>query len=80
MTNDYINRRKICEALYEADAITIKGLQILQHFPAAYVTERNVGKWNVDKDGLTWCCLCGFGKEHSEDRRYKYCPNCGAEM
>ena len=42
--------------------------------------ERKTGKWIYDADGLVWCNVCGFGKERSDDRVYRFCPNCGAKM
>ena len=42
--------------------------------------ERKVGKWKHDADGLVWCDTCGFGKERSDDRLYRFCPNCGDRM
>lgn len=44
------------------------------------VPDRKVGKWMHDADGHVWCYECGFGKERSDERPYRYCPNCGARM
>ena len=44
------------------------------------IEERKAGKWKHDSDGLVWCDTCGFGKERSDDRLYRYCPNCGYRM
>ena len=37
--DDYIRRVTVRNALYEADAITMKGVAILNQFPAADVVE-----------------------------------------
>lgn len=42
---DVVGRKTLRDALYEADAITFKGLAIIDKFPAADVTDRKVGKW-----------------------------------
>lgn len=55
-------------------------ITIVTDVPAADVAPVRHGRWNRDKDGLVWCCLCGFGQERSEDRSYAYRPNCGAKM
>ena len=47
---------------------------------ALYVSDRKVGEWKNDKDGHVWCYECGFGKERSDKRPYRFCPNCGAIM
>lgn len=52
----------------------------LRAVPAVDVAPVRHGRWNHDKDGLVWCCLCGFGKECIDERQYAYCPNCGAKM
>lgn len=40
--------------------------------------------WDDDFDGNLWyrCSNCGeiFFFELKNDKRYKYCPNCGCEM
>lgn len=53
-------------------------IELVEQFPTIDPVKH--GKWNCDKDGLVWCCLCGFGKERSDERFYSYCPNCGASM
>lgn len=42
--------------------------------------ERKTGKWNRDADGLVWCGTCSYGKERSDKRPYRFCPNCGVMM
>lgn len=49
--------------------------------PTADVPERNVGKWEKKwhsyfKQELPCCSVCG----HFSAMRWKYCPNCGADM
>lgn len=41
----YISRDAIRNTLYEADAITMKGVAILNQFPAADVVEVRHGRW-----------------------------------
>ena len=44
------------------------------------IEERKPGKWKRDADGLVWCITCGFGKERSDERPYRFCPSCGVKM
>ena len=29
---------------------------------------------------ITYCSECGFGKNKTDKRRYRFCPECGAKM
>ena len=42
---DYIDRKALRDALYDADAITMNGVKILNQFPAADVAPVRHGKW-----------------------------------
>ena len=55
--DDYINRKAVRDALYEADAILMRGVKILNQFPASDVVPVRHGKWIDSK----------------EDANYKYC-------
>lgn len=76
----YINQNAARNALYEADAITMKGVAILNNFPAADVVEVRHGRWIFDDfDGDGWdyqCSECGGYSKGS----YDYCYHCGAKM
>ena len=68
------------DALYEADAITMKGVRILNQFPTISPDEaRGVGEW-IDYQQGRWvyaqCSECGT----VHDVRSNYCPSCGARM
>ena len=78
------------DALYEADAITMKGVRILNQFPTISPDEvRGVGKWICDPISTVspvkewYCSICkqpapmGYGKAYVKTR---HCPNCGARM
>ena len=60
MSGDYVSREAARNALYEADAITMKGVAILNKFPAADVvkvvwcSECRKGKWDP-WTGAIWC-------------------------
>ena len=90
----YIEREALRAALYEADAITMKGIAIINQFPAADVAPVVHGEWlNFTGDFSTAeCDKCGELYEASPDEKpcedffsefkkfYKFCPNCGAKM
>ena len=76
---EHIEREAACAKMPD-DYYGWRDKQILNFIPAADVVPVRHGRWNRDKDGLVWCCLCGFGQERSEDRPYAYCPDCGARM
>ena len=80
---EYIERKALRDTLYDADAITMSGVKILNQFPVADVAPVRHGRW-VEKEKYTFgimydCSLC-------EDRildnghTWNYCPNCGAKM
>lgn len=55
--------------------------EALNEYQTADVHERNVGKWEKNwhsyfKQELPCCSVCG----HFSAMRWKYCPNCGADM
>ena len=83
---EYIEREALRDALYDADAITMNGVKILNQFPAADVAPVRHGKWLHTDYALHWtakdeCSECTY---HALDRddlsHYNYCPNCGAKM
>ena len=82
---DYIAREAVRNELYDADAITMKGVAILNNFPSADVVEVVHGWW-IWKDGKCFCSACskqGEPKCVYQDGavdEYPYCPECGAKM
>ena len=84
---EYIERKALRDTLYEADAITMSGVKILNQFPGADVAPVRHGRW-VDNH-CTACGMMPMGDEmwklcDFEPPRFEkfmdYCPNCGAKM
>ena len=76
---EYIERESLRDALYDADAITMSGVKILNQFPAANVAPVRHGRWlcvDTDTEQFFLCNRCKK-KEYWESN---YCPNCGAKM
>ena len=93
--NEYVNRKDLRDELYDANAITMEGVKIVNQFPSADVAPVRHGRWEpyfedieiYNTGGFTerkqtgW--ICGRCKsEESITPYYKtnYCPNCGAKM
>lgn len=86
---EYIEREALRDALYESDAITMRGVAILNRFPAADVVPVRHGWW-IDMGDFISCSLCSatrmkeflcdYGVARRLDVRTNYCPNCGADM
>ena len=88
---EYIDREALRDALYDADAITMSGVKILNQFPVADVAPLRHGRWisltDCSNAGV-YCSVC-HKKVYKEDYaicnrknklRSDYCPNCGAKM
>ena len=86
---EYIERKALRDTLYDADAITMSGVKILNQFPAADVAPVRHGRWEDSADewfgtDVYTCSKCresyvlveGTPKENL----WHYCPNCGAKM
>ena len=83
--DEYIKREALRDALYDADAITMNGVKILNKFPAADVEPVKHGRWEPVLEGVWnlptpvlvgWrCSQCGRTGQEKEP----YC-NCGAKM
>lgn len=80
---EYIERKAIRDALYDADAITMSGVKILNQFSVADVAPVRHGRWI---DGDPYCPICrkdkfrGLDADVWADWQPDYCPNCGAKM
>lgn len=77
---EYIEREALRDALYDADAITMEGVKILNQFPAADVEPVMHGRWvsnGIPDSVLSKCSLCGIMYGSSS---FNYCPNCGSKM
>lgn len=80
---EYIERKAIRDTLYDADAITMSGVKILNQFPVADVAPVRHGRWI---DGDPYCPICrkdkfrGLDADVWADWQPDYCPNCGAKM
>ena len=87
---DYIKREALRDALYDADAITMNGVKILNQFPSSDVEPVKHGQWIGSGDGYAngelvydmWeCSECGYDADGAdEEPNWNYCPNCGARM
>ena len=66
---EYIERKAIRDALYDADAITMSGVKILNQFPAADVAPVRHGIWisltDCSNAGV-YCSIC-HKKVYKED-------------
>ena len=80
--DDYIKREALRDALYDADAITMNGVKILNQFPSSDVEPVRHGRWECGKP----CPVCGGDRFEGLDADIwadwepPYCPNCGAKM
>lgn len=76
---EYIEREALLDTLYDADAITMSGVKILNQFPVADVAPVRHGRWlcvDTDTEQFFLCNRCKK-KEYWES---DYCPNCGCRM
>lgn len=76
---EYIDREAIRNRLYDADAITMNGVAMLNNFPAADVEAVKHGKWmpNGIRGDQTWSCSeC----KTLGSPQWKRCPVCEAKM
>lgn len=79
---EYIDKEALRDALYDADAITMNGVKILNQFPPADVSPIRHGRWKCTKP----CPVCGEDRFKGLDADIwadwepPYCPNCGAKM
>ena len=80
---EYINREAIRDALYDADAITMEGVKILNQFPPSDVEPVRHAQW-IEQEKYTFgtmydCSICG-NRILDNGHSWNYCPNCGAKM
>ncbi len=90
--DDYIKREALRDALYDADAITMNGVKILNQFPSSDVVPVRHGRWVMKKTSAgasyTVCSHCNASVKYNDEygtvimnlNGANYCPNCGAEM
>ena len=82
--DDYIEREALRDALYDADAITMNGVKILNQFPAADVaTVKHGSIIETIEDGHMKRVFSCCGTDFTEMTCWitpNYCPNCGAKM
>ena len=80
---EYIEREALRDALYDADAIMMSGIKILNQFPAADVEPVRHGQWIKCEDGTCYCSECNQNPQEWYERAIKalnYYPNCGVKM
>lgn len=83
--DEYIKREAIRDALYDADAITMEGVKIINQLPPSDVEPIRHGHWvkeATDTFGFDeadyHCSECR--RRPVEDVLTMYCPRCGAKM
>ena len=82
---EYIERKALRDTLYDADAITMSGVKILNQFPGADVSPVRHGRWvSVPHKLARVCSVCNRDEPYKfadiDADVYDYCPNCGAKM
>ena len=83
--NEYINRKELRDALYDADAITMEGVKIINRFPSEDVAPVRHAHWIYHRDNLfpndsTQECSYCHEEESLTLHNDNYCPNCGSKM
>lgn len=83
--NEYVNLKDLRDALYDADAITMEGVKIINQFPSEDVAPVRHGHWIYHPDDLfpsdsTQECSYCHAEEYLTLDNVNYCPNCGAKM
>ena len=83
--SEYIERETIRDALYDANAITMEGVKIINQFPVSDVAQVRHGHWIYHPDDLfpndsTQECSYCHAEESLTLYNENYCPNCGARM
>ena len=92
MSDDLISRQAAIDKIfevYEYEFPTASGAfdefatviipNLLINLPSA----QHTGRWKVSdlpKGKMKYCSECGFGQYIADERRYGFCPNCGARM
>ena len=74
-----IDAKAVRDALYDADAITMNGVAIINQFPTVDAVEVVHGRWmqaRYTEAPLYICSEC----DKTEYKEHNYCPNCGAKM
>lgn len=75
----YVDRFLLRDKLYQEDAITMKGVAILNEFPAADAAPVRHGRWErTEGNPYPSCSECGCESLSRADR--PYCQFCGAKM
>ena len=77
--SEYIERKALRDTLYDADAITMSGVKILNQFPGAEGAPVRHGRWIASHDEFCACSICKYPVYLMWDQT-NYCPNCGAKM
>ena len=77
---EYIEREAVRNMLYDEDAITMRGVALLNKFPAADVVERVRGEWIRYPHGSGIYCSRCHKKRRYKDTDDSFCPRCGADM
>ena len=85
---EYIDKEALRDALYDADAITMNGVKILNQFPSSDVEPVKHGRWEHDEWGsyLRRCSVCKKTPIYKDERGNSaavyasICINCGAIM
>ena len=77
--SEYIERKALRDTLYDANAITMSGVKILNQFPGADVAPVRHGRWIASHDEFCACSICKYPVYLMWDQT-NYCPNCGAKM
>lgn len=87
---EYIEREALRDALYDADAITMNGVKILNQFPPTDVSPVRHGRWIIGEPDIIGapihCSECGWGSDHAYQKDWmkypghKFCGACGALM
>lgn len=76
---EYIDKEALRDALYDADAITMNGVKILNQFPSSDVEPVRHGRWIASHDEFCACSICKYSVYVGWNQT-NYCPNCGAKM
>ena len=82
---EYIERKALRDTLYDADAITMSGVKILNQFPCADVAPVRHGRWvSVPHKLARVCSVCNRDEPYkfadTDADVYDYCPHCGAKL